>query len=121
MMEDALQKYHSDISHATWEPQGSVSPSSRSHPRFSHDPTFTPISKEQLGTENAIMRLEARKRLVSPEFLEQRRARQALPAWRERQKVTEAVSSNSVVVLTGETGCGKTTQVSVPVCCVLHP
>lgn len=69
------------------------------------------VPKEQLGTENAIMRLEARKRLLSSEFAEQRRARQTLPAWRERQDIVDAVSNHRVVVLTGEIGSGKTTQV----------
>lgn len=109
MMEDVLQRLHlENVRLETGEPQDSVG----LQPRFfSHKSNGVSIPKEQLGTENAIMRLEARKRSLSPEFAEQRRARQSLPAWRERQNVVDAVSSHRVVVLTGETGCGKTTQV----------
>ena len=108
MMEDALQRLHLDnVRLEAGEPQASVG-LPRSFPHKSNDIS---IPKEQLGTENAIMRLEARKRSLSPEFAEQRRARQSLPAWRERQNVVDAVSNYRVVVLTGETGCGKTTQV----------
>ncbi|KAG0582274.1 hypothetical protein KC19_3G048000 [Ceratodon purpureus] len=108
MMEDALQRLHLDNARLeTGERQASLDLQRRS----SHNSNDISIPKEQLGTENAIMRLEARKRSLSPEFAEQRRARQSLPAWRERQNVVDAVSNHRVVVLTGETGCGKTTQV----------
>lgn len=109
MMEDALQKLQMEmekVGSSMWQPQDPLSP-----PTNLHSWLHTPIAKEQLGTENAIMRLEARKRLSSPEFGEQRRARQSLPAWMERRKIVDAVSSQRVIVLTGETGCGKTTQV----------
>ncbi|XP_024382865.1 uncharacterized protein [Physcomitrium patens] len=109
MMEDALQRLHfENVRLEKQEPEASVSLQPRS---FAHKSNDIPIPKEQLGTENAILRLEARKRSVSPEFAEQRRVRQSLPAWRERQKIVGFVSNHRVVVLTGETGCGKTTQV----------
>ncbi|KAG0317927.1 hypothetical protein BGZ99_005957 [Dissophora globulifera] len=37
--------------------------------------------------------------------------RQKLPAWGFKDKLTQAVKDNSVVIVCGETGCGKTTQV----------
>ncbi|GJN37669.1 hypothetical protein PR202_gb26649 [Eleusine coracana subsp. coracana] len=36
--------------------------------------------------------------------------RRSLPAYKERQALLEAISQNQVVVVSGETGCGKTTQ-----------
>lgn len=37
--------------------------------------------------------------------------RQKLPAWEARARVLEAVARSQVIVISGETGCGKTTQV----------
>jgi hypothetical protein len=37
--------------------------------------------------------------------------RKRLPAWGKREEVVAAVSGTAVVVISGETGCGKTTQV----------
>ncbi|KAL3690709.1 hypothetical protein R1sor_004360 [Riccia sorocarpa] len=114
MMEDALHRLHVELQNCgprTWQ-SDSVSDSGNGHHQtkmFDGPGSF--VSREQLATENAMMRLEARKRLSSPEFFEQRRARQSLPCWMERQKIVDAVAINRVLVLTGETGCGKTTQV----------
>ncbi|EIW66325.1 hypothetical protein TREMEDRAFT_45797 [Tremella mesenterica DSM 1558] len=36
--------------------------------------------------------------------------RQKLPAWKERHNITSALDSNRVILVVGETGCGKTTQ-----------
>ena len=37
--------------------------------------------------------------------------RAKLPAWKQAEEVVKAVRANSVTVISGETGCGKTTQV----------
>lgn len=37
--------------------------------------------------------------------------RRQLPAWNKRREIIETIDRNQVVVLCGETGCGKTTQV----------
>lgn len=69
------------------------------------------VSSEQLATENGMLRLEAIKRMSSSEYMEQRQKRQSLPSWKEREKIIGTIYNNQVVVLKGETGCGKTTQV----------
>lgn len=74
------------------------------------------VCKEKVAIESARLCLEARRRLSSPDFEEQRRMRQSLPSWVERQKIIDMIASNQVVVLTGETGCGKTTQVMETLC-----
>lgn len=68
-------------------------------------------NREHLSSESAILCQEARNRLSSPLLAEQWQARQSLPLWRQRQKIVDIVAKNQVVVLTGETGSGKTTQV----------
>ena len=37
--------------------------------------------------------------------------RQKLPSWSRQGEILQLISDNQVVVLSGETGCGKTTQV----------
>jgi hypothetical protein len=44
-------------------------------------------------------------------FDEIQRQRNSLPAYRERKNIIRAVATNPTVVISGETGCGKTTQV----------
>ena len=39
--------------------------------------------------------------------------RQKLPSWGKQEEILELIRDNQVVVLSGETGCGKTTQVSL--------
>ncbi|KAL2610736.1 hypothetical protein R1flu_029309 [Riccia fluitans] len=115
MMEDALHRLHVDLQTYVprmWQPEAvSDSGNGVHHQNRMFDGPGSFVSREQLATENAMMRLEARKRISSSEFSEQRRARQSLPCWMERQKIVDAVANNRVLVLTGETGCGKTTQV----------
>eukprot|EP00873_Tetraselmis_striata_P014025 jgi/Tetstr1/434289/TSEL_023396.t1 len=47
----------------------------------------------------------------APATVKMRQQRERLPAWESRAKIAEAVRSSRVVVIAGETGCGKTTQV----------
>ncbi|GJP52070.1 hypothetical protein CLOM_g11175, partial [Closterium sp. NIES-68] len=47
---------------------------------------------------------------ASPEGASMLALRQSLPAWKERERLLQAVQNNQVVVVSGETGCGKTTQ-----------
>ena len=50
-------------------------------------------------------------RMKSIIFLDQE-FRQRLPSWSMKDALLSAIASNQVVVISGETGCGKTTQVS---------
>jgi pre-mRNA-splicing factor ATP-dependent RNA helicase DHX15/PRP43 len=50
-------------------------------------------------------------RPLSRDYHEILRGRRALPIWAEKERLLDAVRSNQVVVLVGETGSGKTTQV----------
>ncbi|XP_073159391.1 DExH-box ATP-dependent RNA helicase DExH3 [Henckelia pumila] len=46
----------------------------------------------------------------SPEGQKMQEFRRSLPSYKERNKLLNVVSQNQVVVVSGETGCGKTTQ-----------
>jgi len=50
------------------------------------------------------------RRRASSAFLKMEAYRKSLPMWAFRQQVLSAVEANPVVVLSGETGCGKSTQ-----------
>lgn len=39
------------------------------------------------------------------------RARQKLPIWNMQEEIIELINNNQVVIISGDTGCGKTTQV----------
>lgn len=55
----------------------------------------------------------ARQRKVNDRLLEERtKARETLPIHAMRRQVMEAVNDNSVVLIRGNTGCGKTTQIA---------
>lgn len=46
----------------------------------------------------------------SPEGLQMLEFRRSLPAFKEKERLLQAIARNQVVVISGETGCGKTTQ-----------
>jgi HrpA-like RNA helicase len=66
--------------------------------------------------ENERYQQQALQRAESPQYREQREKRGSLPAAKLKAQVLSVVNANKVVVLTGETGCGKTTQVMQRVC-----
>ena len=59
------------------------------------------------------VRLEAdyRARLQQPSYFKMKPQRERLPAHSMQHEVTSVIAGSSVVVVSGETGCGKTTQV----------
>lgn len=50
-------------------------------------------------------------KMKTPKFHHMLQGRAQLPMWQFRQEVLEAVDQNQVVIICGETGCGKSTQV----------
>ncbi|GLT29918.1 hypothetical protein SLA2020_047500 [Shorea laevis] len=42
--------------------------------------------------------------------------RKSLPAFKEKERLLEAIAWNQVIVIFGETGCGKTTQLPQYIC-----
>lgn len=60
--------------------------------------------------------LDKRKNELYEKSLKDRRS---LPAWHKMPEILEAVKNFQVVVICGETGCGKSTQVSLRISCVI--
>ncbi|XP_005996531.1 ATP-dependent DNA/RNA helicase DHX36 [Latimeria chalumnae] len=52
------------------------------------------------------------KKKSDPRYIEMQRFRETLPSYRMRKEIVELINNNQVVVISGETGCGKTTQVT---------
>lgn len=46
-----------------------------------------------------------------PKYIEMQEVRQKLPVWSQKDNILKAVCKNQVVIISGETGCGKSTQV----------
>jgi ATP-dependent RNA helicase DHX57 len=51
-----------------------------------------------------------RTKLESPEYIDFLRKRQKLPAFQAKQEICDLLDKNSVLLICGETGCGKSTQ-----------
>ncbi|GBG73014.1 hypothetical protein CBR_g12733 [Chara braunii] len=73
--------------------------------------SMTSWDEDKCAVQNELLKKEAERRMSDPALSAQRNARAGLPAFKERQMIVEMVQKNRAVVLTGETGCGKTTQV----------
>ncbi|NXR81661.1 DHX36 helicase, partial [Pycnonotus jocosus] len=52
------------------------------------------------------------KKRSDPKYIEMQRFREKLPSYGMREELVKLINSNRVTVISGETGCGKTTQVT---------
>lgn len=63
------------------------------------------------GSEKSLRLLEEQEaRLKNPRQIKMLKARQNLPAWQKRDEIVNSVNSSQVVIISGETGSGKSTQ-----------
>lgn len=70
-----------------------------------------PFAEDQQEV-SARLKAEHEKRLVEDDALKSMiKARQSLPAWKKKEEILQLVKNNQVVLVTGETGSGKSTQV----------
>ncbi|XP_041118998.1 ATP-dependent DNA/RNA helicase DHX36 [Polyodon spathula] len=58
------------------------------------------------------LKSDLQKKKSDPKYLEMRRFREKLPSYNMKKELVDLIKSNQVVVVSGETGCGKTTQVT---------
>ncbi|XP_053396236.1 putative ATP-dependent RNA helicase DHX57 [Mercenaria mercenaria] len=76
-------------------------------------------SKEEVRKQNPAEILKTNKRLIedfkrkktSGKYKTMQESRQKLPAWFRQDEILQMISEHQVVVISGMTGCGKTTQV----------
>lgn len=60
---------------------------------------------------DASFKEEMEEKMKSSKYMKMLSSRKRLPAYKQRQEIIDLVNSNQIIVLSGETGCGKTTQV----------
>ncbi len=73
---------------------------------------YDPATAEQLQAKRRASHAAAQaKRDSNAKYKGMVQARQRLPAWQHAEMVAQLVKENQVVVVSGETGCGKSTQV----------
>lgn len=70
-------------------------------------PTFKPLTTQEL----LILKNDYEKRVKCLAFTKMTKQRSALPAWRKQNEIIDLIKENNVVLITGETGSGKSTQV----------
>ncbi|PON66853.1 ATP-dependent RNA helicase DHX [Parasponia andersonii] len=68
------------------------------------------VMEKVLQRRSLRMRNMQRAWMESPEGKKMLEFRKSLPAFREKDRLLRAIAQNQVIVISGETGCGKTTQ-----------
>ncbi|SCU94473.1 LAME_0F07580g1_1 [Lachancea meyersii CBS 8951] len=61
--------------------------------------------------EMEVLKAEYKKRISSREYAAKIQQRSQLPAWKVRESIVDLIDRNDVVLITGETGSGKSTQI----------
>lgn len=56
--------------------------------------------------------VELQSKQTNPRYVSMMKKRMTLPSYSERENVLKMIEENQVVLISGETGCGKTTQVA---------
>lgn len=74
-------------------------------------PRHRQLRPEELAREGARLFAEEQLRRAKPGFKSMKAKRDKLPAASFREKIVKCIQKHSVTVISGETGCGKTTQV----------
>ncbi|XP_056139059.1 ATP-dependent DNA/RNA helicase DHX36 [Lampris incognitus] len=63
-------------------------------------------------TQDDVLKTDLQRKKSDRKYQEMLKFREKLPAFKMREELVELINSNHVVVVSGETGCGKTTQVT---------
>lgn len=71
------------------------------------------IKMEDVFKQDIEIKDKFMKKQKSPQYLKMKEARRKLPAWSKMNEVLEKIHKNQVIIISGETGCGKSTQVTV--------
>ncbi|KMQ97163.1 atp-dependent rna helicase dhx57-like protein [Lasius niger] len=69
------------------------------------------ISWEQITKEDDLIEKRYMDKQKNSNYMRMQEARKKLPAWSKTSEILEIVHKNQIVIISGETGCGKSTQV----------
>ncbi|EPS63336.1 hypothetical protein M569_11449, partial [Genlisea aurea] len=95
-------------------PQSSGNGNISAEERLFDEPATVPLSEARnniLGTKCVQLLNDLRTWQASPEGRKMMEFRSSLPTYKEKNALLRAISENQVVIVSGETGCGKTTQI----------
>ncbi|TSK22801.1 DExH-box ATP-dependent RNA helicase DExH1 [Bagarius yarrelli] len=71
----------------------------------------TDLRAEEVLQENKKLCREFRRKSCSRRYVSMQEQRVKLPVWEKKQNILDALGKNQVLVISGMTGCGKTTQI----------
>ncbi|XP_076302625.1 putative ATP-dependent RNA helicase DHX57, partial [Lasioglossum baleicum] len=69
------------------------------------------VSQEEILKEDDLIARNFKEKQTNPKYRKMKEAREMLPAWLKMNEILEVVHKNQVIIISGETGCGKSTQV----------
>lgn len=69
------------------------------------------LSEAEIQRENLNIVRRFQEKQQSPNYLKMIEARKSLPTWPVREEIVDIINSNQVVIISGETGSGKSTQI----------
>lgn len=71
------------------------------------------FSEEDLFKNDEEIRNKFMKKQKNLQYLKMKDCRKQLPAWKMMSQILSTINQNQVTIISGETGCGKSTQVNV--------
>lgn len=69
------------------------------------------ISWEKILKEDDLIEKNFKEKLTNPRYNKMIEIRERLPAWSKMYEILDVIHKNQVIIISGETGCGKSTQV----------
>lgn len=70
------------------------------------------ISSQEITREDDEINRKFNEKKYNLNYLKMIESRKKLPAWSQKDKIIETINANQVTIISGETGCGKSTQVT---------
>ncbi|KAI8981985.1 hypothetical protein BDF20DRAFT_912195 [Mycotypha africana] len=105
LLTEIVEKAYHSISEDTDKKEALLS---TEDPTVKQEHAMTPTKSEK---QFAQVRANFKSRLDKKEYLSMKEKRQTLPIYAQRNEILELVRHHQVLILSGETGCGKSTQV----------
>lgn len=69
------------------------------------------VSSEEISKRDDEIKSKFTEKQKNPRYLKMKEARRKLPAWSKMNEILDTIRESQVTVISGETGCGKSTQV----------
>lgn len=80
-------------------------------PQLKDQDYVTEEASQKLPDVDLKLQQKNKDKTTNPRYLKMVKFRKKLPSYAKREELVELINNNQVVLVSGETGCGKTTQV----------